>query len=585
LKDFIRVLSYAGKDKYLMRRAAVYLLFSVICSMIPFFLLGRIIARFTGDEPPTGQYILIMVGAVLVCLLLKNILNGLGLDASHKLAYRTLAGMRKRVAAKLLQMSMGDIQSYGTGNIKKNFVENIEDMELILAHAIPEGVANILSFALVYVVLFFIDWRMALLAFAALPPGLLPVILMMKDGMKRMAPYYQASQTMTNTIIEYICGMAVIKVFGQTTRSFKKYSDSITDYRNKTLDWYRASWNYMASFTVILPAALLFMLPFGTMLYMDGTLALDTFILTILLAMSAGLPAVRIISFLPSFPQLGYKSKKIESMFEQNDMSEGKAPPPVSHDLVFDNVSFAYNEQEVIKKVSFNAKANTITALVGESGAGKSTLAKLLVRFWDLKEGRITIGGTDIRELPFETLMDSVSYVSQDNFLFNTSIMENIRFGRPGASDEECVAMAKMAQCHEFILETERGYDTIVGGSGDKLSGGQRQRICIARAMLKNAPIVILDEATSFTDPENEDNIQDALSGLIAGKTVIIIAHRLSTIVEADNIILLDRGEICAMGRHETLLEHSPLYQKLWRAHRKSMDWGISVQKGSRTNA
>jgi ABC-type multidrug transport system fused ATPase/permease subunit len=218
---------------------------------------------------------------------------------------------------------------------------------------------------------------------------------------------------------------------------------------------------------------------------------------------------------------------------------------------------------------------NTVTALIGESGAGKSTVAKLIMRFWDVREGSVKIGGADIRDFPGEALMDRISYVSQDNFLFNTSIAENIRYGRPGASDDEVIRMAKAAQCHEFISETENGYNTVVGSSGDKLSGGEKQRICIARAMLKNAPVVILDEATSFADPDNEDRIQEALSRLIAGKTVIIVAHRLSTITEADNIVLLANGELADQGKHEELLSRSALYKKLWDAHTESMDWDI----------
>lgn len=585
LEDFRRVLSYSEDNSHLMLRAVVLCALSVLCSIIPFFLASLIISRFLSATPPTLEYLLVMAAATGICLLLKNEFNGFGLSASHRLAYRTLAGMRKRVAAKLLRMSMGDIQRYGTGNVKKNFVENIEDMELILAHSIPEGIANVLSFALVYIVMFFVDWRLALLALCSLPIGLIAVVLMMTDGMKRMMPYYQASQTMTDTIIEYISGMEVIKVFGQTTRSFEKYSNSVTDYREKTLDWYKSAWNYMASYTVLLPAALLFMLPVGTLMHLNGTLPLDTFVLAMMLAMSTGIPAVRIIGFLPAFPHLRYKSQKIENMFTQSDMPEGNAPAPASHDVVFDDVSFAYNEVDAVRNISFAAGANTITALVGESGAGKSTLAKLLVRFWDVKDGSIKIGGTDVRELPFATLMDQVSYVSQDNFLFNTSIIENIRYGRPGATDDEVMAMAKAAQCHEFILEMEQGYNTVVGGSGDKLSGGQKQRICIARAMLKDAPVVILDEATSFADPENEDKIQDALGTLIVGKTVIIIAHRLSTIMDADNIIVLENGAISDQGRHEELLTRSGLYQKLWQSHRASMDWDISVRKGGETYA
>jgi ATP-binding cassette subfamily B protein len=392
-----------------------------------------------------------------------------------------------------------------------------------------------------------------------------------------MMPWYASSEAMNNNVIEYIGGMEVIRVFGQTTRSFKKYSDSVKDYRNKTLDWYKMSWNYTTTYAVLLPAALLFLLPVGVLCFAGGTLSLGTFVISMLLALSLGTPLVRMIQFFPAFPQLKYKSQIIESIFAVPDMPEGNVPAPASSDVTYENVSFAYGARDVVKNLSFNAGAGTITALVGESGSGKSTLARLLVRFWDVREGEVKIGGVPVRELSFATLMDQVSFVSQENFLFNASIMENIRCGRPTATDDEVIEMAKAAQCHDFILQTEHGYDTMAGGSGEKLSGGERQRICIARAMLKNAPIVVLDEATSFTDPENEDKIQEALSGLIAGKTVIIIAHRLSTILDAHNIVLLDNGKIADQGRHEELLSRSALYKKLWDAHMESMEWNIAT--------
>jgi ATP-binding cassette subfamily B protein len=518
-----------------------------------------------------------MAGAVFVCLLLRFHLNGQGLDASHKLAYWTLAGMRRRVAEKMLKMSLGDIQSYGAGSAKKNFVENIEEMELILAHAIPEGFANLFTFGMVTLMMFVVDWRMALAGLATIVLGLIPVMLMVSDGFKRMKPWYAANEKMTGTIIEYISGMEVIKVFGQQSSSFKRYSDAAGHYRDETLEWYRASFTHMTSYVILLPAALLIMLPAGIWLYLGGTLTLSTFVLSLLLGISTGVPATRLISFIPQFPQLQYKSAKIEGMFAIPDMPEGTQPAPERYDIAFENLTFAYGDTEVIKNLSLVMPENSITALVGESGAGKSTLVKLIMRFWDAQEGAVKIGGVDIRALPMDALMSRISYVSQDNFLFNTSIMENIRCGHPGASDEEVFAIAKAAQCHDFIMEMEKGYHTIAGSSGDKLSGGQKQRICIARAMLKNAPVVILDEATSFADPENEDKIQEALSKLIAGKTVIIVAHRLSSITSVDNIVLLENGRVSDQGSHEELLARSAQYQKLWNAHRESMDWDIRL--------
>jgi ABC-type multidrug transport system fused ATPase/permease subunit len=575
MKDFMRVLSYAGDKKPLMTRAAILLTISVLFSVAPFFLVGVAINRFLGGPPPGLGWLLGIAAGVLVCLASKNILNGAGLDASHKLAYHTLAGMRRRVAEKLLSMSMGDIQAYGTGPAKKNFVENIEEMELILAHAIPEGIANLLTFGIVILIMFIVDWRMALAGVASIILGVIPTALMIIDGYKRMNAWYAANETMNKRVIEYISGMEVIKVIGQQSRSFKQYSESVDKYRDETLAWYKAAFVHMTSYTVLFTTALLVMLPVGIVLYRGAGISLPALVLSLLLGMSVGVPAMRLLNFIPQFPQLKYKSAKIEGMFDLPDLPPGSAPAPERHDVVFENVTFAYGETDVIKDLTLTLPENSVTALIGESGAGKSTLAKLLTRFWDVKEGAVRIGGVDLREIAPDALMDSISYVSQDNFLFNAPIRENIRYGKPSATDAEVIAMAKAAGCHEFILRTENGYDTVVGSAGDKLSGGEKQRICVARAMLKDAPIVILDEATSFADPENEDKIQEALSELIAGKTVIIVAHRLSSVADADNIVLLAGGRVADQGKHSELLERSPLYKKLWNAHMESMNWDL----------
>ncbi|MEA5014823.1 MAG: ABC transporter ATP-binding protein [Candidatus Limiplasma sp.] len=575
MREYLRVLSYAGGKRPLMTRAIVLLTLSVLFSIAPFFLVSVVLNRFLGAASPSLLWLLAMAAAIFACLLLKNKLNGLGLGASHELAYHTLAGMRRRVADKMLKMSMGDVQSFGTGAAKKNFVENIEEMELILAHGIPEGFANLFTFGLVVITMLAVDWRMALAALATILLGLIPVVFMVIDGYKRMRIWYAAGEKMNNTIIEYISGMDVIKVFGQQSRSFKQYREATEQYRDTTINWYKNSFLHMTSYIILLPAALLVMLPVGIWLYLGGTLTLSTLVLSLLLGMSLGAPAMRLINFIPQFPQLQYKAARIEGMFDIPDMPKGTKPAPKGHDIAFENVTFAYGDTDVIKGLSLSMPESSITALIGESGAGKSTLAKLAMRFWDVQEGAVKIGGADIREIDSEALMGKISYVSQDNFLFNASVMENIRFAKPGATDEEVMEMAKLAQCHEFISEMAEGYQTVVGSSGDKLSGGQKQRICIARAMLKDAPIVILDEATSFADPENEDRIQEALSKLIAGKTVIIVAHRLSTIVDADNIVLLENGKVSAQGKHADLLTRSPLYKKLWDAHMESMDWDI----------
>jgi ATP-binding cassette subfamily B protein IrtA len=582
LREIINVYSYARQYRKTMYAAIGFLTVSVIMGVVSYFLIHRIIMRFTGAGAITMTYLGALAGLILVSLFLKTYLHNKGLAASHHLAYDTLMGMRQSMADKLLKMPMGAIAGRGAGGLKKNFVENIEDMEIILAHAIPEGLSNLLTLVVVTLVLAVLDRRLALLALAVLPIGAVPVFLMVRDGMKKMGPYYQASKEMNENIIEYISGMDVIKVFNQTTTSFQKYLMSVEQYKRFTLDWYRVSWNYMTLYSIILPSTLLCLLPCGTLFYLQGTLTLDVLILSILLAMSMGLPLTRLVEFIPLFPMLKQRAAKVGQLFAATELDDGAVTvAPSNHTVTFENVTFAYEDRNVLQNVSLVAPDNTITALVGESGAGKSTLAKLMVRFWEVKAGAVKIGGRDIREFPLATLMKLISYVSQDVFLFNTTIMENIRMGRPDASDAEVIQMAKIAQCHDFIMETAAGYQTVAGAAGDKLSGGQRQRIAIARALLKNAPIVVLDEATSFTDPENEDKIQAALSGLIRGKTLIVIAHRLSTIVDADQIVLLDGGKISARGTHRELLTASPLYRKMWQAHQESLNWDIAAKERS----
>jgi ATP-binding cassette subfamily B protein len=295
--------------------------------------------------------------------------------------------------------------------------------------------------------------------------------------------------------------------------------------------------------------------------------------------MGLGEPLSKLARFIESITMIKRKSQAINEMLasEELDLNENNLAL-VNHNITFDNVSFAYDQEEVLNDINFLAEQDTVTALVGESGSGKSTIAKLIVRFWDPQKGKIRLDGVDIKELSFARLMDKISYVSQDIYLFDTTIRENIRMGDLEASDQEVEEAAKLAQCHEFIKELENGYETLTGDAGNKLSGGQKQRISIARSLLKDAPIIILDEATAFTDPENEDRIQMALNDLIEGKTLLVIAHRLSTITGADNIILMDQGQISAQGTHQQLLKESDIYKKLWQAHREAMEWDIKVE-------
>jgi len=576
MSHYLWIYNYAKKLFPYMVKAVIYLTVGIIAGIVPYFGVYYLINTFIAGIQIKITLVAVIATGVAACLMLKTYSTNRGLAASHYLAYKTLRNMRIALADKLLRMPMGKIMEKGSGELKKAFIENIEDMELILAHTLPEGLSNLLSCIIATGILAIVDWRMALLSLAVLPIGAAAFTAMLKKSETRMEPYYRASRNMNETIVEYISGMEVIKVFGRTTTSFQKYKESVIDYKKQTLEWFGVSWNYMAIYSVFLPATLLFMIPFGTLFFLNGSLTLSDFILCCLLAMSIGPSLLRIVEFIPMLPQLGVKSQKLELMFDEIELQEGNSNSvPKPYHVTGKDIAFTYTEKNVLHNVSFTAKENTITAFVGESGAGKSTLAKLLVRFWDVNHGSIRIGGVDIRNISYQEMSDLTSYVSQDIFLFNTSILENIRMGRPDAADEDIIAISQAAQCHEFIMNFPKGYETIVGDAGDKLSGGQRQRIAIARAILKNAPIVILDEATSFTDPENEDKIQNSLNVLLKGKTVIVIAHRLTTIQNADNIIVLDQGEVAAQGTHAQLLAASSHYQRMWDAYTQSGQWSV----------
>lgn len=581
MKGFKKAFSYTGEYKGKIYLAIFLILLSALIGVVPFLLTYDIIIRFVENSSIGINYLLMISGGIVIALFLKGYLYYKGLDASHEAAFDTLMGMRIKFVEKMRKIPLGEINKKGVGSYKKNLVDDIDAVETLLAHMIPEGIPFVIVPILVYIMIFATDWRLGLLSLGSIPFGLIPMLCMTKSGIKKMPKYYKSAEDMNKTIIEYINGMEVIKIFGRTTDSYKNYKNSVEGYRDFTLDWFKESWTYMAMYTAVLPCTVLLLLPVGLNMYLNGTIELSEFIFSLMLSMSVGVPLTRALEFAPSGLQLSYRIDQLEKTFEGIEIKEGKKDFKIkNHNVEFKNVTFAYEEEDVIKDVSFKLGENTLTAIVGESGSGKSTLAKLLVHFWDVGKGEILIDGKNINKFSVSDLMKEISYVSQDNFLFNTSIMENIRIGNPEARDEEVIKAAKLAQCHDFIMEMDDKYNTSVGDSGDKLSGGQKQRITIARAILKNAPIVIMDEATAFTDPENEDKIQEALSKLIVGKTVVVIAHRLSTIVDADNIIVMDNGNLVAQGTHKELLKKSKEYKTLWNSHIQTMDWSIEVEEG-----
>ena len=577
---FKKVLEYAGPYKRLTMLSAFVILIAVLMSVLPFLFVYQIITPLVMGEAVDVTYIGIRVLGVAACLILHACLYVKGLSMSHEAAFNILFRLRVSLQKRMEKLPLGEIQEKGIGSMKRMFVDDVDSIELLLAHALPEGFGNVAIPIIVYISLFAVDWKLALMSLASLPIGLLAMVVMYRIGMKDMKNYYAAGKVMNNTIVEYINGMEVVKVFNKDGESYKHFEKDITAYRDFTLSWYKACWPWMAIYNSILPCTLILTLPLDSWFVLKGYSTLADLILVMCLSLSLGVPLLKAMGFLPSLPQINYKIEMLENMFntaplkQTTDEFKGNG-----HTVVFDGVSFAYKEETVADQINLTIPQGQKTALVGESGSGKSTLAKLLVHYYDTNQGTISIGGQDICQMSLEALNTQISYVSQEQFLFNTSLMENIRIGRLSATDEKVLEAAKKAQCMEFLEKLPKGIHTLAGDSGKQLSGGQRQRIALARAILKDAPIVVLDEAMAFTDPENEEKMEAAISEVVRGKTLLVIAHRLPSVKNADQICVMSKGKIIATGRHEELIVGCEEYQKLWNASIDSANWKVESAK------
>ncbi|MFQ9250353.1 MAG: ABC transporter ATP-binding protein [Faecalibacterium prausnitzii] len=590
---FKKVFEYAGPHKKDLYIATFIVLLSVLMGVLPFVLAYQVISPLVMGNAVDTKYVCIRVIGVLICLILQAILYGWGLDVSHKAAYSTLLRLRTSLQKRFEAVPLGFIQDKGTGTIKKLFVDDVDSLEVLLAHSLPEGIANLMIPIAIYVAMFFIDWKLALLSLASIPISFAAMMIMYSVGMKKMGPYYMAGQKMNNTIIEYINGMEVVKVFNKDAESYERFRKDISDYRDYTLEWYKAAWPWMAIYSSLLPCTIILTLPLGAWFVLCGFSTLPDLILVLCLSLSIGIPLLKSLSFLPTMPQLNYKIAALEQVLETAPLQQTDAVfHGKNYDICFNHITFGYEKSqpgpdgqpmvtmdEVIHDISFTAKEGQKTALVGESGSGKSTLAKLLIHYYDPQQGSISIGGQKITEMSLEALNSQVSYVAQDQYLFNTSILENIRMGRPDATDEEVLEAAKKAQCMEFLEKLPQGIHSMAGDAGKMLSGGQRQRISLARAILKNAPIIVLDEATAYADPENEEKMEAAIAELVKGKTLFVIAHKLPAIMNADQICVIEHGKLAATGTHAELLATCEEYKKLWKASQDSAEWKVNAVK------
>ena len=571
-----RLLQIAGQRKGLLFTSCILAVLHSVLSLVPYALVFYIIKQLTKRVPDfslTYSYVSYAIGAILISML-AFFLSGV---LSHIAAFNILYGLRKTLTNKVGVLPMGYLSHRNSGAFKKIISDDVERIETFVAHQIPDFVKAVALPLLTISYLFKEDWRLALIS--CLPLVVLALIMPLMLGKKNQhltEKYHHSLEELSSGIVEYVRAMPVMKIFQQSAETFEKYGKKVYTFHRFVSDWIRHSSAPFAIFMSFASNAMLPVLALGLYLYFRQGVSLPTLLLFLILGTGYMRPLFVMSNMVMQLQLIEQGVQQIDAILTQPILPEGKtSEQPQNHDICFDQVSFAYEaDRYVLEDISFTAKEGTITALVGPSGAGKSTVGQLLSRFWDVTKGRITIGGIDIREFPTEVLMRQVSFVFQESFMFQQTMYENIRMGMDKTQDE-VIAAAKAAQLHDFIMSLPQGYETRFGQSGVHLSGGEQQRFQLARAILKDAPILVLDEATAFADPENEHKIQEAFAQLIRGKTVLVIAHRLSTITTADQIIVFEKGHINAVGTHSELLEHSPLYKRMWDAHNRAKEWKL----------
>lgn len=560
-----QLFAFVGESNSKMRISILLAVLGEMFGIVP-FLMVALLADELYRGTATIQRVLFFCGIAAICQLIKMLLTWRSSLMSHKISFTILKNIREAITDRMAKVPMGVMLETPTGTFKNLIVDNVAKLEDSMAHFMPELPSNIAAPLCSILLIFILDWRMGLASLITIPLGILFFAAMMRGYGPRMENYMRSANDMNSSLVEYVNGIQVIKAFNRSASSYGKYSKSVNYFHNSTMEWWSQCWFWNAAARAVLPSTLLGTLPVGAWLYMEGTLSLPVFLISLVVPLGFVAPLMKVSEAMEQVSMIKGNLEQVTAFLKTPELVRPSEPVSLGERTYqFEDVHFGYKETEVLHGISFQTKPGTMTAIVGPSGSGKSTIAKLMAGFWDVTSGSVRFGGQDIRQIPFEQLMGEISYVAQDNFLFDKSIRENIRMGNPAATDEEVEAAAKAANCHDFIMQLEQGYDTLAGDAGDRLSGGERQRITIARAMLKPSSVVILDEATAYADPENEALIQQAISKLVAGKTLIVVAHRLNTIRNADQILVVANGNIAGRGTQEELLRECPIYQKMWQ--------------------
>ncbi len=562
------VLEFAGRKRGYYGGSVTLAMVGVAASFIPYLLIADIVSNLIGGNSDP-QYYIMQVVLIAVAWVVRILMHNLSTTLSHVATFTVLGTIREDLCTKLEKIPLGSVLDDNSGSYKNIIVERVDSMETTLAHIIPEFTANLLLPVVMFIYIMTLDWRVGLANFISVIAGVICASVMLVKSQGEFGYTVQKTKYLNDTAVEYINGIEVIKAFGKTGSSYEKFVNAAREGADCFIRWMRKCIWWQSGTMCFTPATFLGVLPVGLLLVKNGSLPADEFITCIILSAGLITPLITAFSYSDDISKMKTIFGEVTEILERKEMIRPSevTEEPVGSDIVLKDVHFTYKDKEILHGINMEIKQGEVTAMVGPSGTGKSTVARLIDSLWDVDSGTITYGGVDITKLPLDYYMGKIAYVAQDNYLFDMTVKENIRLGKPGATDEEVVGAAMATGCHEFILGLENGYDTEVGGAGGHLSGGERQRICIARAMLKDAPVVIMDEATAYTDPENEALVQESVAKLVQGRTLIVIAHRLSTIKDADKIFVINDGNVEAEGTHDELLSNCELYKKMWEAH------------------